>query len=454
MAATAKDHTITSTEMKPSETPIIETLFRPTNGRSRQEDDTSRRHSRVSRCVAEFELVQHLSESAQDILATGIVLKDLLRFLPGKIAWMTPDVYICTQGSTTVLADFPMVLLLAVDASRQPNLCVHVSGSSPVTAATVTCDFLVRLLATSKNQQDAFLKGCPSNNLHAVATPISGAALSHFFQDSSRDNSKLRMVHFSGMALNKDQCLALATMPRRPDKDVEIRLSCCSLADDDRGAVAAAFVDCLQSDRGPVSLYRCKIQSHILTNVLTGNSRVTRLTLGYYDMNDPIMSLLFTTILANNRGLVDLDLRCHSIIDDNWSILCHSLERHPTLTNLDLRDTRPTRQASDGVMLEQKIQRTRAIADLLEQNTILQTVHLSEQERAGRIYEELIQPRLEMNLYRSRALAIKDTSNDRPFREKVLGRALYCVRCNPNLVWIFLSQNVDVVLRSYVPRLK
>jgi hypothetical protein len=427
-------------------------LFRPTNGRSRRDNNTGLRR-RVP--VAEFELVQHHlseseSESAQHILATGIAWKDLLRFLPGKIAWMTPDVYICTEGFTTFLTDFPMVLLLAVNASGQPNLCVHVSSSSPVTAATATCDFMVRLLATNEDHEDVFLKGCPSNNLHAVSTPISGAALSHFFQDSSRDNSNLRMVHFSGMALSEEQCLALATMPPRLDKnDVEIRLSGCSLAGDGRGAAAAAFIDCLQSDRGgPVSLFRCKIRSHILTTVLTGKSRVTGIKLGYYDMSDPIlMSLLFGTVLASNRGLVDLDLRCHSISDESWSILCQSLEQHPTLISLDLRDTRPTRQASEEVILEQKRTRTRAIADLLEGNTILQTVHLSEQEREGRIYTELIQPRLEINLYRVRVLAIKEgTQNDRPFREKVLGRALHCVRSNPNLVQMFLSQNMDVIL--------
>jgi hypothetical protein len=462
MAETAKDHTNTSItspmrRMNPSDTPVINALFRPTDGRSRRDNNTSLRHSGgVPRLIAEFELVQQLSESvsAQKILATGIVWKDLLRFLSGKIAWMAPDVYICAEGFTAFLTDFPVVLLLAVNASGQPNLCVHVSGSSPVTAATVACDFMVRLLATSEDHEDVFLKGCPSNNLHAVPTPISGAALSHFFRDSSRDNSNLRMVHFSGMALSEEQCLALATMPRCLDNnDVEIRLSCCSLADDGRGAAAATFIDCLRSDRGgPVSLFRCKIRSHILTNVLTGNSRVTRLKLGYYDISDPIlMSLLFGTVLASNRGLVDLDLRCHSISDESWSILCHSLEKHPTLISLDLRDTRPTRQASEEVMLEQKRKRTRAIADLLEQNTVLQTVHLSEQEREGQIHAKLIQPRLEMNLYRARVLAIKDrTQNDGPFREKLFGRALHYVRSNPNLVQMFLSQNMDVVLGTYV----
>jgi hypothetical protein len=56
-------------------------------------------------------------------------------------------------------------------------------------------------------------------------------------------------------------------------------------------------------------------------------------------------------------------------------------------------------------------------------------------------------PRLETNLFRPRVLAVKKTA-DRPFREKILGRALYSVRSNPNLLWMFLSQNVDAFARS------
>jgi hypothetical protein len=67
-------------------------------------------------------------------------------------------------------------------------------------------------------------------------------------------------------------------------------------------------------------------------------------------------------------------------------------------------------------------------------------------QRDEKIYTEAILPYLEANLYRPRVLAVKKTKQ-RPFREKVLGRALYCVRSNPNLVWMFLSQNVDAVVR-------
>jgi hypothetical protein len=84
---------------------------------------------------------------------------------------------------------------------------------------------------------------------------------------------------------------------------------------------------------------------------------------------------------------------------------------------------------------------------MMQQNTVLQTIHLSEDERDEQIYTEEIHPYLETNRYRPRVLAVKKTK-DRPFREKVLGRGLYSVRRNPNLVWMLLSENVDAFVRS------
>jgi hypothetical protein len=72
------------------------------------------------------------------------------------------------------------------------------------------------------------------------------------------------------------------------------------------------------------------------------------------------------------------------------------------------------------------------------------TIELSEDERDDRIYTEEISPYLETKLYRPRVLAVNKTTAS-PFREKVLGRALYCVRSKPNLVWMFLSEIVDAL---------
>jgi hypothetical protein len=77
----------------------------------------------------------------------------------------------------------------------------------------------------------------------------------------------------------------------------------------------------------------------------------------------------------------------------------------------------------------------------------LQTITLSEGQYDQQIYQETIQPFLETNIYRPRVLAVKKTK-DRSFREKILDRAVYSVRNNPNLVWMLLSENVDAFVRS------
>jgi hypothetical protein len=256
----------------------------------------------------------------------------------------------------------------------------------------------------------------------------------------SRDD--LRKVVLCDMVLSEDLCLALAIMSRL---DVELNVRYCKLADD----AAGAFVECLQSDRGPVNLHYCRIDSQILANALTGDSRVTRFQPDFDGTDHADTTAILFRALANNRGLVDFEFRNHSISDENWTILCQSLQAHPTLTSLDLEDTRPW--SPDGVPTilsdEQKIHRTRALAEMIQENAVLQTITLSEHERDGHIYTQEIKPYLVTNQYRPCVLAIKKTK-DRPFREKVLGRAVYSVRSNPNLVWMLLSENVDAFVRS------
>jgi hypothetical protein len=144
-----------------------------------------------------------------------------------------------------------------------------------------------------------------------------------------------------------------------------------------------------------------------------------------------------------------LDLEDTSISDHNWCILCEALQAHPTLTCLNLRTTMPRSPADDLIVFsdELKTRRTRALSEMMQHNTVLQTIDLHVSERDEHIYTEEIRPYLETNLYRPRVLAIKKTK-DRPFREKVLGRAVYSVNWNPNLLWMLLSENVDAVVRS------
>jgi hypothetical protein len=403
----------------------IEALFRPS---TRFRDSNYYRRGRLPEGWTEIELLPHLTPL--DILATGVTWHEFLIFLWNKIMWMTPNVYVCVTWMS--VEDDPFLLFLSADGGNI-SLRVHVTPYTADAAATETYDFAVRLLATSE-ERDLHILGCDDE-----APPLSGAALSLFFQES---RSSLQKVTLRRMALSEDHCLALATMSRL---DVEVTISHCRLTDD----AAGAFVECLQSDRGLVNLNWCRIDSQIIANALTGDSRVTRLKPCFVDGTDDAEKAILFRALANNSGLVDLNLGGCSISDNNWSVLCESLQAHPTLTTLGLYATTPRSPAGAEIMLsaEQKALRIRLLAEMMQGHTLLQTITLSEGQYDQQIYQETIQPFLETNIYRPRVLAVKKTK-DRSFREKILDRAVYSVRNNPNLVWMLLSENVDAFVRS------
>jgi hypothetical protein len=416
----------------------IEALFRPS---SRFRDSHLNRRGRLHESWTEVELLQALAP--EDVLATGTTWEVLDRFLRDKVAWMTPDVYVsCSQlmdnrddplilelrGKTGTAAPFTTLLFMYVH--------VRLGTDAADAAATATCEFSLRLAAASELCEVCICRG----GYDATPPTLSGAALSFFFQES---RESLRKVTLDRMVLSAEQCLEFATMSRL---DVELAMRFCILSNDAGGA----FVECLQSDRGPIQLSQCRIDSQILASALAGNSRVVRLTLNRHWRDDAAQSLIFRS-LASNRGLVYLNLRSQPISMDNWSVLCKSLQAHPTLASLDLFGTgssliSPT--VSKRVLWEeQKAHRTRMLAEMMQENIILHTIALSGNERDDKIFTEEVLPHLETNQYRPRVLGVKETT-ERHFREQVLGRALACVRFNPNLVWMFLSENVDALVHS------
>jgi hypothetical protein len=400
---------------------LLESLFRPS---------TRFRHDRLRAGWAEVELLQDLA--LEDILATGITWEDFFLFCWKKVVWMTPDVYVCS-GYMVTNADDLEVLALQAETYRCPRpsfpVRVHVRAGTAVAAATATCDFLLRILATCE-KDGVFI----SNDSRAVILPLSGAGLTRFFQES---RSCLRRVTLNHMDLSEDLCLALATMSRL---DVALKMTRCTPTDD----AAGAFVECLQSaGRGPINLYECTLDSQILANALTGNSRVTRLKpRTTFETSNADTAVIFRA-LAKDKSLVDLNLRDHSISDENWTILCESLQAHPILTSLNLTYTRP-RVLND----EERAQRTRVLADMVQGNTSLHTIEQSAGEYDQQIYAEMILPYLDTNRYRPRVLAI--TKADIPLRRPFLGLALQTrsVRKNSNFLWMFLSRNPDVVVLS------
>jgi hypothetical protein len=410
--------------------PTIESLFRPSTRFRDSHRNRRNRRGRLPKGWSEVELLQDLA--LEDVLATGITWEDYCLFLKNKVVWMTPDAYVvCARTASNT--DDPEVLWLRADANGSPSfpVRVHVRAGTAVAAATATCDFLLRILATCE-KDGVFI----SNDSRAVILPLSGAGLTRFFQES---RSCLRRVTLNHMDLSEDLCLALATMSRL---DVALKMTRCTPTDD----AAGAFVECLQSaGRGPINLYECTLDSQILANALTGNSRVTRLKpRTTFETSNADTAVIFRA-LAKDKSLVDLNLRDHSISDENWTILCESLQAHPILTSLKLTYTRP-RVLND----EERAQRTRVLAEMVQRNTSLHTIKLSTDERDQQIYAARVQPYLETNQYRPRVLAI--TKAAIPLRRPLLGLALQTKtfrnnsNIKSNLLWMFLSTNPDVVV--------
>jgi hypothetical protein len=80
---------------------------------------------------------------------------------------------------------------------------------------------------------------------------------------------------------------------------------------------------------------------------------------------------------------------------------------------------------------------------MLKVNTIMHTIDLEPTECDESLLQHSIRPRLEGNLYQPRVCAMKKV--DSLLRAKLLGRALESKQGSPNALWMFLSQNEDIV---------
>jgi hypothetical protein len=152
---------------------------------------------------------------------------------------MGPGVFVCSFS----IPNSGYLLVVELRSSNHRLFVYRYAATELETAAatTVTCPFLIRLLATSK-EDSAHIQGYPN-----APVPISGPRLSHFFQESQ---DTLRKVTLKYMLLNGEKIHALATTESRPD--MEVILQECILSDDN----GAAFVECLRHDRGRPSCFR------------------------------------------------------------------------------------------------------------------------------------------------------------------------------------------------------
>jgi hypothetical protein len=143
--------------------------------------------------------------------------------------------------------------------------------------------------------------------------------------------------------------------------------------------------------------------------------------------------------LRGNTGIEHFSFKDDKMSDDVWSLLFRSISRHPRVEFLSLTNYRLRPQRLSAAS---ETRRMNAIIQMLQHNTVLRTIELPDAFETEELYHSSILPRLEMNrsCFEVQRQAVKRA--DPSIRPQLLGRALYVVQYNPNLVFQFLSENV------------
>jgi hypothetical protein len=178
-------------------------------------------------------------------------------------------------------------------------------------------------------------------------------------------------------------------------------------------------------------------------SALSGNNSVKRLK--FYHL--PLEDFRFLALaLPGNMGIEHLTLRDFRMSDGIWSLLCRSLSRHPRVEFLSLAPN--YHHGPQPLSAISKTARMYAILQTLHHNTVLCTINAADDLRDEAVYQNSILPRLEMNrtCFEVQRQALKRA--DPSIHPQLLGRALYVVQYNPNLVFHFLSENVPAFVRT------
>jgi hypothetical protein len=191
--------------------------------------------------------------------------------------------------------------------TSQESKPLYVYASSEA-HATVASDILFQFLTTCDSRK----VNLESTTIRTDRLPVSGLAFSHFLAQS-RNLKVLRLRYF---ALDTCHCRAIDALART---DLEIKLSFCKPTE----LGEEILLECIRQNRGPTRLSECRIDTRRLADALRGNNSATTLApCGVY--SDEERLVLFQA-LAENEGLVTLDLSWVPMTDEMWIALWRSV---------------------------------------------------------------------------------------------------------------------------------
>jgi hypothetical protein len=187
-----------------------------------------------------------------------------------------------------------------------------------------------------------------------------------------------------------------------------------------------------------------------ILDVLRGDCNIVELEVLHFEVEVSDIDGLVRA-LAENKSLVRLIFFYIQISDDNWTVLCQSLSRHPKVEYLELFRTFP--HVPDLHNNERKTRRTNSFLKMLQANTALQELDIPRSpsnfvnsrynEFDERILSDVIQP------YLRRLPHVRALGNNRgPGYDQLLARALHKVCDSPALVWTLIRSSIPTILES------
>jgi hypothetical protein len=373
----------------------------------------------------------NLDVSTQELLSAerGFTYADLYAMIEdGKtVAWLTPyaAVVLNEDEGTYAWEQLDEACYFCVRADgKEMNVCARSHEH-----LLEICDVVLQLLAISVAHSVILRR-----RISRDRTLINATSLESLVEQCQ----SLKVLRLESLALDENHCRVLGTYSR-----IEIELERCRFT----GTGAETLAEVLGRNQGPTELYDCAISTFVLADVLRRNSRLKRVSVYSRNRGDAAVQelLAIAVALRKNIGLVYLHLQYDfGKSDETWGAICDSLETHPTLEVLELRNMFVDASSFTSSVISSRLQ---ALVDMLKENMSIHTICLNPPYGKHELFRGSVIPHLETNRLRPRILAIQTT---RPimYRAKVLGRALLAVRTDPNGFWMLLAGNPEVAFLS------
>jgi hypothetical protein len=383
-----------------------------------------------------------LTARGQDLVMSGqCTWKEFTEALGRKIVWISENAYLADVyrlGGFGGIINYGRILSVKADFEIGYHIQFDVWAASTLQASTA-CHILYRLLTTSGASM-VVSEGTYHPGSVRPDCPFSGIALSQLIEQCP----SLTRFYLKDFTLDEEILRALWA---GAGTNIEIALENCAT----NMSGTAALVESLRRNLGPTRILWCNLPIEALADGLRGNDNVKILKLiRRQPITEDDMRYLVQS-LTQNQGLEDLVFGQHAFSDENWSELCQSIARHPTLECMDVSSQIQMFPGGNErvfpLSATQQTRRAEMLLEMLKVNTVLHDIRMSTQDCNQQILYIEIYPRLVINRYRPRVRAIR-TTQDHPLRAKLLGRALYSVNGNPSVIWLFLSNHKEYLLRG------